>query len=64
MTVVRRVHRAQRLRHVTANKLTLPLTVLQHLQDGKAVEPRLLAKAIRDLEAIIEWVDGQGKKAR
>ena len=55
--VVRRVARAQQLRHVVANKLTLPLTVLRELHEGRAVPPRLLARAIQDLEAIMAWVD-------
>lgn len=57
MRLVQKVHKAQRLRHITANKLTPALTVLRHLQEGKAVSPRLIQRAIQDLEAIIKWVD-------
>lgn len=53
-----KIHQSQLTRHVVANKLSLPLTVLQSLQDGKPVEAKLLEQAIRDLEAIIEFVDG------
>ena len=55
--LVRRVARQQRLRHVVANKLTLPLTVLRELHEGRAVEPRALAHAIRDLEALVASLD-------
>ena len=58
-SIVRRVARAQHLRHVVANKLTLPLTVWRELRAGRAVEPRVLAHAIRDLEALMAWVDRQ-----
>jgi len=51
------IHRAQRLRHTTANKLTLPLTILRHLRDGKRVTARQLTQAIRDLKALIRVVD-------
>ena len=57
--VARRVARAQELRHVIANKLTLPLTVLRELNQGRAVPPRLLERAIKELEAIMTWVDQQ-----
>ena len=56
-SLVRRVARAQQLRHVIANKLTLPLTVLRELREGRAVPPRLVAQAIQDLEALMAWVD-------
>ena len=56
-TVVQRVVRAQRLRHVIANKLTLPLTVLRELHDGRAVEPRVISQAIQDLETLIALID-------
>ena len=55
--IVRRVARAQQLRHVVANKLTLPLTVLRELRDDRAVEPRVIAHAIRDLEALVASLD-------
>ena len=55
--LVAKVHRSQRLRHVTANKLTPALIVLRHLQEGKAVSPKLLQKAIHDLNAIMQFVD-------
>ena len=51
--------RAQHLRHVIANTLTLPLTVLRELHEGRTVEPRALAQAIRDLDALLAWVDTQ-----
>ena len=57
--IVRRVARAQRLRHVVANKLTLPLTVLRELRDGRPVERRVIEKAVQELEALIASVDAQ-----
>jgi N-acetylglucosamine kinase-like BadF-type ATPase len=56
-TIVQQIHRRQRLRHIAANKLTAALTVLRHLQEGKPVSPKLLERAIRDLEALMERVD-------
>ncbi len=58
---VAKVHRSQRLRHITANKLTPALTALRHLQEGKTVSPRLIQRAIQDLEAVIKWVDEEGQ---
>ena len=55
--IVRRVARAQRLRHVVANKLTLPLTVLRELRDGRPVEPRVIEKAVQELESLIASLD-------
>ena len=57
--LVRRVARAQPLRHMVANKVTLPLTVLREQHAGRAVAPGALALAIRDLEALMAWVDEQ-----
>ena len=60
--LVQKIHRRQRLRHVTANKLTAALTVLRELRDSRSVSPRLLERAIRDLEALMAWVDRQDKQ--
>ena len=61
--LVAKVHRSQRLRHITANKLTPALTALRHLQEGKSVSPRLIQRAIQDLEEILRFVDKRvGKK--
>ena len=60
MKLVRKAHRAQSLRHVAANKLTLALTVLQELQEGKSVSRGVISRAIRDLKAIMRWVDRRG----
>lgn len=62
MNQVQKVHRAQRTRHLVANKLTAALTVLRHLKDGGLVGQKLLERAIRDLEAIMELVDRRGGK--
>lgn len=51
------IHRTQRFRHDTANKVTLPLIVLRHLRDGQPVTPGQLTQAIRDLKALIRVVD-------
>ena len=64
MNTIRQVHRSQRLRHITANKLTPALTVLRHLRDGESITPRLIDRAIHDLEAMMEWVDRKGKRVR
>ena len=58
-SVVRRVARQQWLRHLVANKLTLPLTVLRELRAGRPVEPRVVAQAIRDLDALMASVDAR-----
>ena len=57
--LVARVHRRQATRHVVANKLQLALTVLQELEDDRLVEPRLVKRAIRDLQEIVKWLDGK-----
>ena len=57
--ILQRVARTQRLRHLIANKLTLPLTVLRELRAGRAVEPRVVAQAIRDLDALMTFVDAR-----
>ena len=57
--IVRRVARAQRLRHVVANKLTLPLTVLRELRDGRPVEPRVIEKAVQELESLMVSLDAR-----
>ena len=60
-TIVQQIHRKQRLRHITANKLTAALTALRHLRDGQSVSPKLLERVIRDLEALMERVDREGR---
>ena len=60
--ILRDVSRTQRLRHLVANKLTLPLTVLHCLRDGQPVPHRLFQRAIRDLEAIMRGVDQEIKR--
>ena len=64
LNIVQQIHRKQRLRHVAANKLTAALTVLRHLRENQSVSPRLLERAIRDLEALMAWVGRRGGKAR
>lgn len=61
-TIVQQIHRRQRLRHVAANKLTAALTVLRELRDSRSVSPRLVERAISDLEALMAWVDKQDRK--
>ena len=50
------IQQAQHLHHLFANKLTLPLTLLDHLQAGKVVAPRLFGLAIRDLQSLTELI--------
>ena len=52
----------ERLRHLLGNKLTLPLTVLGNLRDGKRVSRRVIERAIRDLQTIAEQFEPQSKK--
>ncbi len=61
-TIVPQIHRKQRLRHLAANKLTAALTVLRELRDSRSVTPRLVERAISDLEALMAWVDRQDRK--
>ena len=58
--IVQQIHRKQRLRHVTANKVSAALTALRHLQEGKPVSPKLLEWAISDLETLMERLDRKG----
>ena len=53
--------RSQQLRHVLGNKLTLPLLVLKRLRAGENVGDRTLESAVRDLEGMLEIVDGEEK---
>jgi len=55
--LVEKVHQEQQLRHVLANKLTLALTVLRQLEDGKPVGQDTLRRARRDLDTAIKLVD-------
>ena len=55
--LVVRVHRRQRVRHVVANKVQLALTILKELESERAVEPRLIKRAILDLCAILRFLD-------
>ncbi len=55
--LVERVHKKQGLRHILANKLTLPLTVLQELDAGHTVDPATIRKAIRAMQQAIALVD-------
>lgn len=56
------IHRKQQLRHIAANKLVAALTVLRELRDSRTVSPRLVERAIKDLEALMAWVDRKGGK--
>lgn len=56
-TLVQKVHEAQWLRHIVANKLSTPLTVLRYLREGRSVPPTLIELAIKDLEALMKQVD-------
>ena len=61
-TLVQQVHRRQRLRHVMANKLTAALTALRYVQEGAPISPKLLERAIRDLEALMKLVDREDRE--
>lgn len=55
-------YHAEQLHHLLGNKLTLPLTVLRSLRDGKRVSQRTIERAIRDLQAIAEHFGVQPKR--
>ena len=61
--LVARVHSRQRVRHVVANKLQLALIVLRELEDERAVPPELIQRAIKDLEAVMRFVDEKGSSS-
>jgi len=52
-----KIHQSQLLRHVVANKITLPMTVLGEFSEGRSVDTALIERAIRDLKAIIQFVE-------
>ena len=54
---VEQVHKEQAARHVLANKLSLPLTVLSQLEAGKTVPPHTLRRAIADLKEAVRFFD-------
>ena len=62
LSIVQQNHNRQRLRHIAANKLSAALIVLRELRDSRTVSPRLVERAIRDLEALRAWVDRQDRK--
>ena len=55
--LVTKIHHRQGVRHVVANKVQLALTILKELESERAVEPRLIKRAVRDLEAIVKFMD-------
>jgi len=61
MNLVEKVHRKQRTRHLVANKLTAALVVLRHIRDGELVSQKLIERAIKDLEVLMEFVDKSTK---
>jgi len=52
----------EQLRDLLGNKLTLALTVLGQLRDGKQLSRQTLEGAIRDLEAIAAHIEPQPQK--
>ncbi len=52
----------EQLRHLLGNKLTLPLTVLGHLREGKRVSRRTIEHVGLDLQAIAEQFEMQPKR--
>jgi hypothetical protein len=55
-------YHVEQLRHLLGNKLTLPLTVLGHLRDGKRVSRRTIERAICNLQAITEQFEAQPER--
>lgn len=49
---------AQQLRDIVGNKLTLALTILNHLRDGKRVNRRLIKRAILDRRPVRKILAG------
>ncbi len=59
-----KIHQSQLSRHVVANKITLPLTILGELSEGRSVNLALIKRAFRDLKAIVQFLeDGKEPKA-
>ena len=56
-TLVEKVHQEQAVRHVLANRLSLPLTVLSQLEAGKPVPPQTLRRAIAELKEAVRLFD-------
>lgn len=54
---VEKVHQEQTGRHVLANRLSLPLTVLSQLEAGKTVPPQTLRRAIAELKEAVRVFD-------
>lgn len=54
---VEQVHKEQAWRHVLANRLSLPLTVLSQLEAGKPVPPETLRRAIAELKEAVRVFD-------
>ena len=47
-------YHVEQLRHLLGNKLTLPLTVLGRLREGKRVSRGIIERAVGDVRAIAE----------
>ena len=60
--LIARVHRRQTVRHVVANKIQLALIVLRELEEGRVVPRRLAERAIKDLRAVMRFVDAGTRK--
>jgi len=56
-TLVEKVHQDQAVRHVLANRLSLPLTMLSQLEAGKLVPPQTLRRAIAELKEAVRMFD-------
>ncbi len=56
MELLQEVHQKQYFRHVVANKLTLPLTVLREFKDGRTVGKRAINLATQNLESIMRFI--------
>ena len=57
--LIAKIHHRQGVRHVVANKVQLALTILKELESERAVEPRLIKRAILDLRVILRFLDKQ-----
>jgi len=55
-------YHVEQLRHLLGNKLTLPLTVLGQLREGKRVSRQTIERAIRDLQAIAAQLQTQHRR--
>ena len=54
---IKNISQHKEIRALVANKITLPLAVFELLKNGKDVDKKTIAKAIKELKSIVASLD-------